>query len=93
MFCLQWRIQDFLEGGAPIPGGGGRQNAIWPIFPENCMKMKKNWPRGGGGRPLRFPLDPPMACKLINYVTLYLKKISLTNLEADELTVWLTDPW
>ena len=23
----------------------GRQPTIWPIFSENCMKMKKYWPR------------------------------------------------
>ena len=53
--CLQWRIQDFPEGGAPTPGRG--QHTIWPIFPENCMKMKKIWP--GGARPLR-PLRSAM---------------------------------
>ena len=25
----------------------GRQPTIWPFFPENCMKMKKFWHRGG----------------------------------------------
>ena len=44
----QWRIQDLPEG-APTPGRGGRQPIIWPIFPENCMKIKKFW-AGGGGR-------------------------------------------
>ena len=29
-----------------------RQHTIWPISPENCMKMKKIAPRRGG-RPLR----------------------------------------
>ena len=32
-----WRIQDFPEGCQPI---------IWPIFPKNCMKIKKFWSRG-----------------------------------------------
>ena len=51
----------FPRGGCANPkGGGGRQPIIWPIFPENCMKMKKIWPRGGGARPLRPPLDPPL---------------------------------
>ena len=40
-------------------GGGGRQPIIWPIFPENCMKMKKFLGQRGGRTSLR-PLDPPM---------------------------------
>ena len=58
---LQWRIQDFPEEGALTPEGG-RQPIIWSIFPENCMKMKKFWARGGGTRPSRPPLDPPLGC-------------------------------
>ena len=50
----QWRIQDFPEEGAPTPGGG-HHPIIWPIFPENCMKMKKFWARGGR----RVPRGPP----------------------------------
>ena len=31
------------------------------FFAENCMKMEESKPRGGGGtRPWRPPLDPPM---------------------------------
>ena len=60
----QWRIQDFPEGGAPTSEGGGRQPIIWPIFPKNCMKMKKFWPRGG--RPLRPTLDPPLC--ILNFL-------------------------
>ena len=40
-------------GGRQLPGGG-RQPIIWPIFPENCMKIKKFWARGGG----RVPCNP-----------------------------------
>ena len=47
---LQWRIQDFPEEGALTPKGG-RQPIIWPIFPENCMKIKKFWARGGARIP------------------------------------------
>ena len=43
---LQWRIQDFPEEGAPIPEGGETQPIIWPIFPKNCMKIKKSQARG-----------------------------------------------
>ena len=34
---------------------GGCQPIFWPIFPENCLKMKKFWARGGArhSRPLR----------------------------------------
>ena len=54
----QWRIQDFPEEGALTPKGG-RQPVIWPIFPENCMRMKKFW-AGGGRASLAPPLDPPL---------------------------------
>ena len=57
----------YISGGSRIsqtggrqPQRGGRQHTIWPIFPKNCMKMKKIWPRGGGARPCAPPLDPPM---------------------------------
>ena len=55
---FQWRIQDFPQGGAPTP----KSAIIFQFFPENCMKMKEFGPRGGGGgaRPWRPPLDPPM---------------------------------
>ena len=49
----------FPRGGGANPKGG-RQPIIWSIFPENCMKMKKFWARGGGARPSRPPLDPPL---------------------------------
>ena len=50
----QWRIQDFPEGGAPIPKLG----LFCKFFAENCMEMKEFGPRGET-RPCR-PLDPPM---------------------------------
>ena len=50
---VQWRIQDFPQEGALTPKGG-RQPIIWPIFSENCMKMKKFWARGGA----RVPCAP-----------------------------------
>ena len=34
----------------------GRQRIIWPIFPENCMKIKK-FGSGGGGAHARTPLN------------------------------------
>ena len=44
----------FPRGGGANPKGG-RQLIIWPIFPKNCMKMKKFWARGGARAP-RAPL-------------------------------------
>ena len=52
----QWRIQDFPEGGRE-PSRGGVNT---PNFPENCMKSKEFGRPGGGVRPSRPPLDPPM---------------------------------
>ena len=43
----------FPRGGGANPKGG-RQPIIWPIFAENCMKMKKFW--AGEGRVPRAPL-------------------------------------
>ena len=42
---LQWRIQEERQ---PLKGG---RPTIWPFPPENCMKMNKFWPGGGGGVP------------------------------------------
>ena len=56
----QWRIQDFPEEGALTPRGGGRQPMILSIFAENCMKMKKFWPRGGAS------LAPPLRSATAN---------------------------
>ena len=54
-FMNQWRIQYFVEGVRQTlktcshTGRRIRQPTIWPIFPENCKKMKIFWPRGGVG--------------------------------------------
>ena len=51
----------FPRGGGAPTLRGGRQPTICLIFPENCMKMKKFWPKRGGARPWRPPpLDPPL---------------------------------
>ena len=56
VLVLQWRIQDFPRGGgAPTP----KSAIIFQFFAENCMKMKEFGP-GGGARPWRPPLDPPI---------------------------------
>ena len=53
---MQWRIQDFPQGGAPTP----KIAIIFQIFAENCMKMKEFGPPGGARVPGAPPLDPPM---------------------------------
>ena len=40
---LQWRIQDFPQGGAPTP----KSAIIFQFFAENCMKMKEFGPPRG----------------------------------------------
>ena len=46
----------FPRGGGANPKGGGKcQPIIWQSLPENCMKMKKFWTRGGARVP-RAPL-------------------------------------
>ena len=40
---IQWRIQDFPQGGAPTP----KIAIIFQMFAENCMKMKEFGPGGG----------------------------------------------
>ena len=52
---LQWRIQDFPQGGVPT----SKIAIIFQIFAENCMKMKEFGPPGGTHR-WRHPLDPSM---------------------------------
>ena len=51
VFSIQWRIQDFPEGGRE-PSRGGVNT---PYFPENCMKSKEFGRPGGGVRPSRPP--------------------------------------
>ena len=47
----------------------GCQPIIWPTFAENCMKMKKIGPRGGG-QPKFYYVDPPLPRKLMTLLTL-----------------------
>ena len=62
----QWRIQDFPRGGAPTP----KNAIIFQLFAENCMKMNEFGPPGGGARPWRPPLDPPMLIPMPLYLVL-----------------------
>ena len=48
---MQWRIQDFPQGGAQTP----KIAIIFQIFAENCIKMKEFGPPGEGARPWRPP--------------------------------------
>ena len=58
----------FPRGGGAKPRGG--HQPIWPIFPENCMKMNKFRTRGGAC-PLQPPLDLPLVCI---YVCMYVHR-------------------
>ena len=55
---------DVISGGSRIFPRGGREpsrgGVNTPNFPENCMKSKEFGRPGGGVRPSRPPLDPPM---------------------------------
>ena len=44
----------------PLKWGGGANRLFDQFFPKNCMKMKEIGLGGGGARPCRIPLDPPM---------------------------------
>ena len=53
---LQWRIQDFPQGGAPTP----KSAIIFQFFPRKLHENERIWTPGGGTRPWHPPLDPPM---------------------------------
>ena len=78
MFCPS-AVADpgFSPGGAPTP----KIAIIFHIFAENCMKMKEFGPPGGGARPWRPPLDPPMFRPSLNIITnlLMFVKVSQTS--------------
>ena len=63
--CLKI-YQDLVitSGGSRIFPRGGREpsrgGVNTPNFPENCMKSKEFGRPGGGVRPSRPPLDPPI---------------------------------
>ena len=61
---MQWRIQDFPQGGAPTP----KIAIIFQIFAKNCMKMKEFGPPGG--RPWRPPWIRQWYGILIDPITL-----------------------
>ena len=55
---LQWRIQDFPEGGRE-PSRGGREHAK---FSRKLHEIERIWTPRGGRASLTPPLDPPMFC-------------------------------
>ena len=52
----QWRIQDFLDGGAN-PKGDVRTYYFGQFYPGKCMKLKKSGPRGGANEMWYHSLD------------------------------------
>ena len=59
MHSMQWRIQDFSQGGAPT----SKSALIFQFCSRKLHENERIWtPRGGGARPWRPPLDPPMVC-------------------------------
>ena len=45
--CDTWCVDpEFLKGDANTKGGGGGATYYFCRFPENCMKLKKNWTGG-----------------------------------------------
>ena len=58
IYASQWRIQDFPDGSANPKWAS--VNYYLAIFTDNCVKIKKIWPRGGASA--NPPPDPPMHC-------------------------------
>ena len=67
-------IFEISSGGSRIFPRGGREpsrgGVNTPNFPENCMKSKEFGRPGGGVRPSRPPLDPPMIMDVDRFPTL-----------------------
>ena len=75
-----------ISGGSRISPGGGANSQNCYYFSHFCRKLHENeriWnPRGGGARPWRPPLDPPMSMILH---LLYLTSHYELNVEVDLL--------
>ena len=53
---VQWRIQDFPEEGAPTYD--------FAKISQKLHEIERIW-TGGGARPSRPPLDPPLMCNVV----------------------------
>ena len=58
-YTLQWRIQDFPDGGAPTPEGGAPTYYL-TNFSQKLHENEENLTQRGGARVPAPPLDPPM---------------------------------
>ena len=83
---LQWRIQDFPEGGAPTLGGA--PTYYLPNFSRKLHENEEILAERQGRASLAPPLDPPLPCvyRLTNIGQTRVFKASI-QLESDEL--WL----
>ena len=88
--CMQWRIQDFPDGGT-YPQGGGANLLFGKIFLENCMKMKEIGPRGGGGALPWHPLRPANGMILALHNTITVNFASPNFNVVDNLTCTLNE--
>ena len=55
---------------------------FWPIFPENCIKMIKNWTKGeGSAHPWQTaaPLDPSTTSCDVNFIPLFWSCVHTMN--------------
>ena len=58
---LQWQIQDFPKGGGGMnPPRGAVNTQFCRILPKTAWNWKNLDAEGGGVRPSRSPLDPPL---------------------------------
>ena len=53
------------RGRQPFEGGGWRQDMILPIFPKNCMKLRRVWSVESAR-----PLDPPVLVVILKHCEL-----------------------
>ena len=73
-----------VDPGLPREGGPnpkGMPTIIWLIFPENYMKTKKFWARGGHASLAHPPLDPSLtlleAVIDLNVRKMFTQKVSI----------------
>ena len=74
---MQWRIQDFLLGGADPLGGGANLRCVH-FSAKTYAKMKEIDPVGGRAQAAPPP-DPPMYCKMSDVKVLEIKYYTKFN--------------